>query len=107
MDRSRSASREGNEKTIQYKSPQELRLDEEMLEQKLTQLLAQVSELEQTPAGAAEFQRRLKLFGECKRTETETSAAFYSRLRRWMDRVIPQTKSPLHPPRQIKDGPTT
>ena len=100
MDRSRSASREGNEKTMQYKSQQEMQLDEEMVEQKLAKLLAFVSVLERTPEGTAEIKRRTKLFGECKRSDGETSIEFYAKLRRWLDRDVPQTKSPLHPPRQ-------
>ena len=105
MDRSRSASRDGNEKTMQYKSPQEMRLDAEAVERKLTQLLAFVGQLERTPTGIAEVERREKLFGPCKRTASETSTEFYARLRRWIDRDIPQSKSPLHPPRQMDDGP--
>ena len=62
-----------------------------------------VSQLDQTPSGAAELQRRRKLFGECKRIEGETSGQFYARLRHWLDRDIPQTKSPLHAPRQTGD----
>jgi hypothetical protein len=100
MDHSRIANREGNEKTLQYKSRQETRLDEEFTEDKLTDLLASISQLVQTPPGADEFQRRTKVFGECKRIEGETSGQFYARLRHWLDREIPPTKSPLHAPRQ-------
>ena len=100
MDKSRKANREGNEKTLQYKTRQETLLEEELSEDKLTQLLASIRQLDQTPAGAAELQRRSKLFGECKRNEGETSPQFYARLRHWLDREMPQTKSPLHPPRQ-------
>ena len=101
MDHSRKANREGNEKTLQYKSRQETRLDEEFTEDKLTELLASISQLDQTPPGAADLQRRRKLFGECKRIEGETSTQFYVRLRHWLDEEIPQTKPPLHPPRQM------
>ena len=69
MDSSRKASREDNETTLQYKSRQEMLLDEELIEDKLTQLLESISQLDQTPAGADEFQRRTKLFGECNRIE--------------------------------------
>ena len=75
MDASRKASREDNETTLQYQSRQETLLVEELNEDKLTQLLESVSQLEQTPPGAAELQRRTKLFGECKRIEGETSGA--------------------------------
>ena len=100
MDSSRKASREDNEQTLQYKSRHETLFDEELTEDKLTQLLAFIGQLDQTPPGADELQRRRKLFGECKRIEGETSGQFYARLRHWLDRDIPQTKSPLHAPRQ-------
>ena len=38
MDSTRKATREENEKTLQYKSRQETLLDEELIEDKLTQL---------------------------------------------------------------------
>jgi hypothetical protein len=100
MDRSRKENREGHEKTFQYRSRQEALLDDELTEDKLTQLLAFRGETEQTPAGTAEIQHRVKLFGECQRTDGETSAEFYAKLHHWLHRVIPQTKSPLHAPRQ-------
>ena len=100
MDNSRKASREGNEITLQYKSRREILLEEELNDDKLKQLLESISQLDQTPPGAAALQHRRKLFGECKRIEGETSGQFYVRLRRWWDREIPQTKSPLHAPRQ-------
>jgi hypothetical protein len=103
MDTSRKANREVNEKTLQYQSRQESLLVEELNEDKLTQLLAFISGLEKTPAEAAELQRRIKLFGECKRIEGETSGQFYARLRHWLDREMPKTKSPLHAPRQTGD----
>jgi hypothetical protein len=101
MDSSRKANREGNEKTLQYKSRQETLLDEELAEDKLTDLLASISQLDQTPLEADELQRRRRLFGECKRIEGETSGQFYAGLRHWLEREIPQTKSPLHAPRQM------
>ena len=67
---------------------------------KLTDMLASIRQLDQTSPGADELQRRTKLFGECKRIEGETSGQFYPRLRLWLDREMPQTKSPLHAPRQ-------
>jgi hypothetical protein len=103
MDNSRKANRQDNEITLQYKTRQEILLEEELSEDKLTQLLASISQLDQTPAGAAELQRRKNLFGECKRIEGETSGQFYARLHHWLDREIPQTKSPLHVPRQTGD----
>lgn len=103
MDSSRKANRKDNERTLQYKSRQETLLDEELAEDKLKQLLASISQIAQTPLGAAELQRRTKLLGECNRIEGETSGQFCARLRHWLDRDISQTKSPLHPPRQTGD----
>ncbi|MCE9607232.1 MAG: hypothetical protein K8U03_20290 [Planctomycetia bacterium] len=103
MDRSRKANREGSEVTLQHKSRQEALGVEEHCEEKLAQLLTFVHSLEQTPPGATELQRRGKLFGECKRVEGESAEQFYGRLRHWLDRPIPQTKTPLHHPRQTGD----
>ncbi|MGA2620877.1 MAG: hypothetical protein ABSF26_24915 [Thermoguttaceae bacterium] len=100
MDISRKASREANEITLQYRSRRETMLEEELAEDNLTQLLTFISQLGRTPLGAAELQHRTDLFGECKRIEGETSGQFHARLRHWLDRDIPQTKSPLHAPRQ-------
>ena len=105
MDITRKAHREAQEATLQYRSRQEALLDEELIEDKLKQLLEFVGGLKQTPEGAAEIQRRVKLFGECERSEGEKSAEFYSKLRHWLDRSLPRTKSPLHPPRQADNGP--
>jgi hypothetical protein len=107
MDRSRKENREDHENTFQYRTRNEALLDDELIEDKLTQLVAFIGELEQTPTGTAQLQHRVKLFGECKRGEGETSAEFYSKLHHWLERDIRQTKSPLHPPRQIEGGPTT
>ena len=61
MDASRKANREDNEKTLQYQSRQEALLVEEMNEGKLTQLLAMINQLEQSPAEAAELHAESKL----------------------------------------------
>ena len=100
MDISRKANREAHEITLQYRSRREAMAEEELAEDNLTQLLAFISHLDETPPGAAELQRRRKLLDECKRIEGETSGQFYARLRRWLDKDISQTKSPLHSPRQ-------
>lgn len=76
---------------------------QELVEERLAQLQASLETLMQTPAGAADLERRGKAFGECVRAEGETSGQFYERLRRWLDRDLPQTKSPLHPPRQVEN----
>jgi hypothetical protein len=105
MDRTRKATREGNEITLQHMSAKEVLLIEELVEDNLTQLLASVEQLKETPEGSSELQRRTKAFGECRRTEDETSRQFYDKLRRWLDQEIPQTRSPLHPPRQVEQLP--
>ena len=101
MDRSRKANREGTEVTLQHTSRKEGLLIDELVEGKLAQLQALIEQLKQTPEGTVQLQRRVKAFGECNRTEGENSGQFYDKLRRWLDREIPQTKSPLHPPRQV------
>jgi hypothetical protein len=103
MDTSRKANREADEVTLQFQSRQEVLLVEELNEDKLRRLLAFVGQLEQTPPGAAELQRRIKSFGDCKRHEGETAGQFCARLRHWLDRDLPKTKSPLHAPRQTDD----
>ena len=102
MDRTRKATREGNEITLQHISHKEAFLIDELVVEKLAQLQASVEVLKGTPEGAADLQRRVKAFGECQRTSEETSAQFYDKLRRWLELDIPQTKSPLHPPRQVE-----
>ena len=103
MDTSRKANREGDEITLQYTSRREALLIEELVEEKLAQLHASIEQLKQTPVGAAELERRIKFFGECKRIEGETSGQFYARLRHWLDKNSPQTKAPRHAPRQTGD----
>ena len=100
MDITRKAHREAQEATLQYRSRQEAMLEEELIEEKLKQLLEFVGGLKQTPEGAAEIQRRVKLFGECQRSDGETSGEFYAKLRHWLDRDKPRTKSPRHAVRQ-------
>lgn len=105
MDRTRKANREDHEATLQYRTKNEALDEAELSEEKLTQLQATVARLEQTPQGKAELQRRTTLYGECKRLAAETSPQFCDKLRVWLERELPQTKSPLHPPRQTGDGP--
>lgn len=101
MDRSRKANRARNEVTLQHKSRNEALSIERLVEENLAELQASMERLRQTPEGMAELKRRTKVFGECKRIEDETAGQFYDKLRRWLQREIPQTKSPLHPPRQV------
>lgn len=100
MDRSRKATREGHEVTLQYATPQEAQLAQKLAEENLVQLQASIEQSKQTPAGANLFQQRVKLLGECLRIEGETASEYYAKLRHWHDRDLPQTKSPRHPPRQ-------
>lgn len=102
MDRSRRSNRKGNEVTLQHKSQLEGLLIEELAEDNLAGLQATIEQLQQTPEGAAVLQQRVKSFGECHRIDGETASQFYERLRLWFERDIPQTKSPLHPPRQVE-----
>ena len=107
MDRTRKANREDHEATLQYRTKNEAQHEAELIEEKLIQLQATVAQLEQTPEGIAELQRRTTLYGECKRLADDTSAQFCNKLRVWLERDLPQTKSPLHPPRQTGDGSTS
>jgi hypothetical protein len=104
MDRTRKANREDHEATLQYRTKNEALDEAELVEDKLAQLQAKIAQLELTPEGTAELQRRIKLFGVCQRLADETSAQFCDKLRVWLERDLPQTKSPLHPPRQTGDG---
>lgn len=100
MDITRKANREAHEITLQYQSRRESMLEEELADDNLTQLLMFISQLDQTPPGTVEIQRRTKIFGKCKRIKGETSGQFYARLRHWLDRDMSKMKSPLHAPRQ-------
>ena len=102
MDRTRKATREGNEITLQHMSLKEALLIKELVGEKLVQLEASIEQLKETPEGIADLQRRTKAFGACQRIEGETTGQFYDKLRRWMERYTPQTKLPLHPPRQVE-----
>lgn len=92
----RKTDREGQEITLQHKTRHETLSREELDEFKLTHLLEFIKQLEQTSAGLAEIRRRTRLFGECIRFEGETTGQFHNRLRLWLDRNLPQTKS-THP----------
>jgi hypothetical protein len=104
MDRTRKANREGNEVTLQYRTPTEALHEAGLIEEKLAQLQSRILQMEQTAEGMAELQRRVKLFGICQRVADDMSAQFCDKLRIWLERDLPPTKSPLHAPRQIDDG---
>ena len=101
MDRTRKATRKGNEITLQHKSRTESSRIETLVEEQLAALQASLEQLQQTPAGIDELRRRVKAFGECQRVESETSSQFYDKLRHWMTREILNTKTLRHPPRQV------
>ena len=100
MDRTRRATREGNEVTLHHRTENDAVRIAEIVAEKLVELEASIEQLKQTPVGAAELARRIKTFGECRRSDEETTTEFYDKLRHWLELTIPQTKSPLHPPRQ-------
>ena len=106
MDRTRRANREDDEATLQYRTKNEALDEAELIEDKLAQLQAKIAQMEQTPQGLAELQRRVKLFGVCQRLADDTSTQFCDKLRVWLERDLPQTKSPLHAPRQTGDDST-
>ena len=103
MDITQKANRKAQEASLQYRSRQEVLRGEDLTEDKLTQLLAFIGHLKRTPMGTVEIQRRLRLFGGCKRRDGETSREFYPKLRHWLDRDMPGTKSSRHAPRQGED----
>ncbi len=100
MDRTRKATREGNEATLHHRTESDALRIAEIVAEKLVALEALIEQLKQAPARAAELARRIKTFGECRRSDEETTTEFYDKLRHWLELTIPQTKLPLHPPRQ-------
>jgi hypothetical protein len=90
MDRTRKANREDHEATLQYRTKNKALDEADLIEEKLAQMQATVAQLEQTPQGIADVQRRIKLYGECKRLPDETSSQFYDKLRVWLERELPQ-----------------
>lgn len=103
MDISQKAIREGYETILQHQSQQQALTKAELEEDKLGHLLAFVHQLERTPPGIAELQRRTKSFGECSRIAGETSGQFHARLRHWLDRDMPQRKSALRRSKRTDD----
>jgi hypothetical protein len=104
MDRTRKANREDDEATLQYRTKNEALDEAELIEDRLTRLQAKLAQLEETPEGRVELQRRTTLYGECERLADDTSAQFCDKMRVWLERDLPLTKSPLHPPRQTGYG---
>jgi hypothetical protein len=103
VDRTRKASREANEITLHHRTKGESLGLEEIALEKLIALQKRIEQAMQTPHGKADLARRIKSFGECTRGDQETTTQYYDRLRHWLTLTIPQTKAPLHPPRQ-NDG---
>ena len=103
MNPKQNAKREGHEATLQYRTHQETLGVEERYEERLAQLHSYIRQLKRTPPGAVEFERRIKVFGECNRVDNEPTNQFYGRLRHWLDRDMPLAKARLHPPRHSGD----
>ncbi len=103
MNASPKANRKTDGVALKYRSGRETLPVRALNEDKLRQLLTFMSQLANTPAGAAELERRLTLFGECKRRENETSIQFCARLRHWLDRDLPKKKSPFRSSWQMTD----
>lgn len=103
MDRSRKATREGNETTLQHKSLADFQMTEELMQERLAGLQSLIEQIRKKPAGKVEIAKRISAFGECTKLESETAGQYYERLRFWLERRLPQQKRPLHPPRQIGD----
>ncbi len=93
MHTSRKATQEASEKALRHKIRRDALLADELHDDKLTQLLAFVRRLKETPPGNADLELRTRLFGECRRNEGEPSGQFYGRLRHWLDRDFPQAKT--------------
>jgi len=100
MDRTRKATREGNEQTLQHKSVADFQMTEELMQERLHGLESLIEQIRKTPPGKVEIARRVGAFGECVKIESETAGQYYERLRLWLERRLPQQKKPLHPPRQ-------
>jgi len=96
MDMTRKAHREAQDAIRRYGDRQKSLLDWQVAEEKLTQLLAFIGQLERTPAGSIEIESRVQRFGGCDRRDGESSAEFYSKLRHWLDRDLPRSKSRPH-----------
>ena len=103
MNPSGKTWREANDFTLEFESTHEIMPINELDENNLRQLLVYMSWLEQTPQGATDLQRRITLFGDCRRSDGETSGQFYTRLRQWLDRDFPTTKSQRRARRQMSD----
>lgn len=100
MDRTRKATREGNETTLQHKSATDFQMTEELMQERLVGLQSLIEQIRKTPEGKVEIARRIAAFGECSKIESETAGQYYERLRLWLERCLPKNRRPLHPPRQ-------
>lgn len=100
MDRTRKATREGNETTLQHKCVADFQMTEELMQERLAGLQSLIEQIRKTPAGKVEIARRITAFGECNKIDSETAGQYYERLRLWLERRLPQNRKPLHPPRQ-------
>jgi hypothetical protein len=103
MDPSVKTWREANDFTLEFQSMHEVLPINEVDENNLRQLLVYICWLEQTPQGATDLQRRITLFGDCRRSDSETSDQFHARLRNWLDRELPKSKLHRHATRQTSN----
>jgi hypothetical protein len=100
MHPNRKMQRQALDATLLFRVRRETLNVEDLVEEKLSHLQIFIGQLTRTPHGLAEIERRTKRFGDCERIEGETSGQFYGKLRHWLDRDMPQTKSPFNAPRQ-------
>jgi hypothetical protein len=87
MNLTRKTKQENLAQTRLYRSRQAELLADDVIEEKLTQLLVFIGQLNHTPHGRAEIERRVSRYGECNRLEGETSGQFYAKLRNWLDKT--------------------
>lgn len=98
MEKSQKPEPDDGGAIFEYETrPKELH-HQDLTEEKLAQLLEFIGELQQHPEGAAELKLRINRYGKCDRMEGETTAQFYGRLRSWLDKDLPLTKSSRHAP---------
>lgn len=103
MHQNRRMRCEALEAMLQYRNRQKTLAVDDLIEERLNHLQVFIGHLTSTPHGLAEIERRTKCFGACKRIVGETSGEFYGKLRHWLDRDLPQTRSPLHAASQSRD----
>lgn len=94
MDRNRKAGREGDEITFRYRSRNEDLLDEELIEGRMTQLVAVIAEMQHAAVGSVRLERRSRWCGACERVADDSTVEFYAKLRPWIESDLPRSKLP-------------